>query len=180
MQVFDLWIPIVASGFASHVLSTIAWTAIHHHDREWNKAPNEDRLMDEIAKGIPPGQYIFPHTCDGKEAATQEFKDKQKKCSGILIVWPNPIQMGKAIGLTFTYFMVVAFVIGYLASLALPPGSSFLKVFQFATTCAMLPFCFGQFPFVFWFRRTVLLEVIDGLVFAIATGLIFASLWPAS
>ena len=179
MSVFDLWLPILLAGLATHVISTICWTALPHHKPEWQKIPAEDELLDWlVAKGVAPGQYIFPCTHDGKEAQCAEFKLKEAKGRGMIVLWDAPVHMGKAILQTLVFFMVAAFVIGYLASLALKPGAEFVKVFQFVMTAGVLTYLFGRYPCVFWFKRRMLMENIDSIAFALATGLIFASMWP--
>lgn len=179
LRVFDLWLPIVASGIATHVLSTLAWTVLPHHKPEWRHLPQEDQLHSLLTdKTVPPGQYIFPYAGDYQKVNTDEYRRKQEACSGMLIIWPTPTNMGKAIGLTLITFLIIAFVIGYLASLALPRGAEFQKVLQFVTTAGLLAHVSAKFPFVFWFRRKIAMDVIDGVVFALATGLTFAALWP--
>jgi hypothetical protein len=179
MSVFDLWLPILLAGLASHVLSTIAWTVMPHHKPEWNRLPIESELQDLIHKNaVATNQYMFPFAASGAEVQSEEFKQKQGKCTGMLVLWPTPLNMGKAIGFTLMFFLVSAFVMGYLASIALKPGAPFMRVFQFMTTAALLTHCAAIFPHAFWFRRKVGMELLDGVVFAIATGLIFASLWP--
>jgi len=181
MTVWELWLPILLTGLATHILSTIAWTVLPHHKPEWKKLPVEDELIEFIdTKNVPADQYIFPFSQDPQEMKSEQFKAKQGKCRGMLVLWPTPPHMGQAIGLTLAFFFVAAFVIAYLASLGLPRGASFLDVFQFVTTAALLTHCFGQFPGVFWFRRRVAMDLLDGAVFALATGLIFAALWPGS
>lgn len=179
MRVYDLWLPIALSGLATHILSTLAWTALPHHKPEWTKHPAEDDLHNLLTKGgTPPGQYIFPFTRSSEEAKSTAFQAKQGKCSGMLIVWPSPTHMGKAIGLTLAAFMIIAFVIGYLASIGLPRGAEFMRVLQFVTTAGLLAHVSAKFPFVFWFRRRIIMDVVDGIAYAFATGLIFAFLWP--
>ena len=181
MTVFDLWKPIVATGIATHVWSTLAWTALPHHKPEWTKVPVEDQLQDLIAnQQVPAGQYMFPFAEGGKDAATEEFKQKNAKCRGMLIVWAHPLTMGGAIIKTLAWFFVAAFTIGYLSSLALAPGAPFQKVIQFVTTAGLLTHVAAHFPHVFWFRRKIAMEVVDGVIQAAITGLIFAALWPAA
>lgn len=180
MSVFDLWLPIVLAGLATHILSTLAWTVLPHHRPEWQRLPDEDGLHAELVRrGVPPGQYMFPHAQSGQEAASEEYQKKQGLCRGMLVLWDSPLNMGAAIGKTLTFFFVAAFIIGYLASQGLPNGAPFLKVFQFVTTAGLLTHCAGVFPNVFWFRRKVAMELVDGAAYALATGLIFAGLWPA-
>ena len=179
MSVSDLWIPILLSGLATHILSTLAWTVLPHHKPEWKRMPEEDdlhRLLTE--KKVPPGQYVFPFAEGGADAKSEAYQKKASACAGMLIIWPSPPNMGKAIAFTLATFMVIAFVIGYLASLALPPGAAFMKVVQFVTTAALLAHIAAKDRFVFWFRRRTAMDVVDGVAFAVATGLIFAALWP--
>ncbi len=179
MSITELWLPIVLSGLATHILSTLAWTALPHHKPEWQKLPVEDELFDLLTqRQTAPGQYIFPFMRNPEVTKTDEFRQKSGKCSGMLVVWPNPIHMGKSIGLTFVTFMIIAFVIGYLASIGLPAGAGFTRVLQFVTTAGLLAHVSAKFPFVFWFPRRIAMDVLDGVVFAVATGLIFAWLWP--
>jgi hypothetical protein len=179
MTVYDLWLPILCAGIATHILSTLAWTVMPHHRPEWNSLTCEDEFQDFLAKkGIAPNQYIFPHAGDGSKINTEEFKSKAAKSSGTLVIWPTPTNMLQSILKTLAYFFVVAFVIGYLASQALPAGAPFLKVFQFVMTAGLLAYVSANFPYVFWFRRRIAMEVLDGVVFSLAAGLVFALLWP--
>ena len=96
------------------------------------------------------------------------------------MLWPAPPNMAVNIALTLAFFFAAAVVIGYLASLGLPPGASFLNVFRFVATAALLTHCAGQFPGVFWFRRRVAMDLLDRVAHAAATGLIFAAFWPSA
>ncbi|REJ82809.1 MAG: hypothetical protein DWQ34_03015 [Planctomycetota bacterium] len=181
MSVFDLWLPILAAGLATHVMSTLAWTVLPHHKPEWKKFPQEDKLLGLIDEGaVPAEQYIFPHAADAEEMKSEEFQQKQQKCRGTLILWPSPINMGAAIGKTLAFFFIAAFCIGYVASLAVEPGATFFRVFRVVATVALLTHCFGIFPNVFWFKQKVLLDLADKVAYALATGLIFAALWPSA
>ena len=180
MSVFDLWLPILLSGLATHILSTLAWMLLPHHKPEWNKLPVEDEFQDWLdEKGVAPDQYLFPHASDPAEMKSESFQQKQGKCRGMLVLWPAPPNMGANIGMTLGFFFVAAFLVGYVASLGLPNGALFLDVFRLVTTVAVLTHCAGQFPGIFWFRRRFAMDLVDGLAYAVATGLIFAALWPS-
>ena len=97
-----------------------------------------------------------------------------------MTVWEKPPNMGVAIGQTIVFFFIAAFLIGYLASLALTPGAEFMKVFQFATTAGLIAHCAGIFPGVFWFKHKVSMDLVDKLAYAVVTGLVFAQFWPAA
>lgn len=179
MTVYDLWLPILASGLATHVLSTLAWMVMPHHKPEWQKLPVEDELHNLFTKHqTQAGQFIFPFARDTKEQNSPDYQNKVGKCRGMLILWATPPNMGKAIGLTLLSFFVIAFVIGYLASIGLQRGADFTKVVQFVSTAGLLAHVAANFPHVFWFRRKISMEVLDGVIYALVTGLIFAFLWP--
>jgi hypothetical protein len=181
MSVYDLWLPILVTGIATHLLSTLAWMLLPHHRLEWQKIPAEEAFQDAIvAHNIGAGQYVFPFTQDMKEIKTEAFQKRQNTCQGMLVLRNSSLNMGAAILKTLTHFLVVAFVIGYLASLGLPAGAPFPKVVQFVTTAGLLTHCAAHFPHVFWFPRKIAMELIDGIVFSLATGLVFAAFWPAS
>jgi len=183
MSVFDLWLPILLAGVGTHVASTVAWMFMPHHKPEWNKLPGdaEDKLLDFVGQNkVPANQYLFPFCDDPKEMSSEEYKAKEGRCRGMLILWPTPANMGKAIGLTLAFFFVAAFLIGYLASNARPAGDKFMNVFQFVFTAGVLVHCLGPFPGVFWFRKFFAMEVLDGVVYSLITAAIFAALWPAA
>jgi hypothetical protein len=179
MSVLDLWLPIVLTGLATHILSTLAWTVLPHHKPEWVKMPAEDELYDLVTKRqVAPGQYIFPFVAKADDMKSEAFQEKSRRCTGMLVLWSSPTNMGKAMGLTLLAFMVIAFVIAYLSSIGLARGAAPMRVFQFVTTAGLLAHVAAKFPFVFWFRRKIAMDVLDGIVYAVVTGLIFAFLWP--
>jgi len=51
-------------------------------------------------------------------------------------------------------------------------------MFQFVTTAGLRAHVAAKFPHVFWFRRKIAMDVVDGIVYAIATGIVFGLLWP--
>ncbi|MEM6330466.1 MAG: hypothetical protein AAF790_09470 [Planctomycetota bacterium] len=180
MTVYELWLPILLAGLAVHVCSTLAWVVLPHHKPEWTRLEGEDDLIDWLdARGVPVGQYVFPFAAD-HDGTSEKFKSQAARCRGTLVLWPHVPSMGKNIALTLTHFLAAAAVIGYLASLALSPGDGFWAVFQFTAVAGVLTHVFCGLSNVIWFRRKVLMDLIDGAVYAAVTGLVFASLWPGA
>ena len=177
LGVLDLWLPILVTGIVTHVLSTLFWIVLPHHKPEWQALPHEGEFLDWIkTKQIPQSQYVFPFP--QKDSSAAEESGKKAQCSGMLVLWGPPRSMGINIAYTLAFFFVAAFAIAYLSSLALPSDAEFGRVFQFVTLAGLLTHCAGQFPGVFWFRRKVAMDLLDGIAFALATGLVFALLWP--
>ena len=181
MTVYDLMLPIAATGFANHIMSMLAWMTLPHHKQEWQELPIEDEFFDLVEeKNVPPGQYLFPHAENPDAMKSEEYQKKMNRVRGTMVLWEQPPNMLAPIRLTLSFFFIVAFVIAYLASLALEPGAEFMKVFQFVTTAGLLAHCAGVYPGVFWFKRKVAMDMIVTVAYAIVTGLIFAAFWPAA
>lgn len=191
-----LWLPILLAGVAVWIASAIAWMAIGHHKKDRDPLPNEPEFMDALrGMNIPPGVYGFPDFCKHdnlprkeRMAALKELYDTRPM--GLLRIW-GEMNMGLNMLLTFLFYIITSAVIAYLAWAALPhasaqiPGaessSIFWKVFQVTGTAGILAYCFATFPGDLWFqnkRRAMVMNVIDGIVFGLITGVIFASLWP--
>ena len=197
-----LWLPILVSGVCVWFASFIAWMAIGHHKRDRDAIPTppgEREFIDAITRmNIRPGNYGFPDFCqhDGlprkeRMEALKALYDKHPQ--GLLRVWA-PTNMGANMLLTFLFYLVTSAVIGYLGWAALPHGSSsvtipgaeagrsmFWKAFQVLGTAGILAYCFASFPGDLWFqkkRRAMAMDWLDGIVFGLITGAIFAWLWP--
>ena len=85
----------------------------------------------------------------------------------------------KAPGSSFpAYWMASALTIGYLATIALHQETSLVDVFRFTATAGVLTHVAAGAPHIIWFRRKFLLDALDGLAYALATGAAFAWLWP--
>lgn len=173
MSVWELWLPIVAAGFATHLLSTLAWTVLPHHKPEWRRLALGDGLDEALkSRGAEAGEQYLLSTSD------DEHDMDPGKCRGTLILWDHTPSMGKNIGMTLAYFFATAFAIAYLASMAFSRESAAIDLFRFTATAALLTHAVGRLPSVIWFRRKFLMDCLDGVAYALATGAAFALLWP--
>lgn len=172
VDLLDLWLPILVAWIATHVLSTIAWTALPHHRPEWRHLSAQGPMADAMAAaGTKPGeQYLIS---EGEEGDLDPGK-----CRGMLILWNHTPNMGANIGMTAGFFLFAAIAIGYLASIALTSETSSLDVFRFTATAGFLTHVAAGVPTIIWFRRKFLMDLLDGLAYALATGAAFALLWP--
>jgi hypothetical protein len=178
----QLWLPIIASAAAVWILAATMWMAMPHHKGDHSQLADEDGVMDALRPmNIPPGNYMFPK-CSHKDAQSPEFKAKwERGPAGMLSVWPSTMSMGKPMILSFLVYLAVSFFIAYLGSMALPAGAGFSKVFQVLGTAGVLAYCFGHLPQGIWFQaypRAMIACIIDGAVFGLTTGAIFAAMWP--
>lgn len=182
---FSLWLPILFSAAAVWVVSTLFAMPFLHHKSDWIglSAPEEDAFLDYLRKsGIKPGNYLFPDFRTREAMGSEKVKRALEQGPvGHLSLWPAPLTMGGKLGATFLVFVMVSVLIAYLASVALPKAAGFAKVFQVVGTAGVLAYSFSFIPNAIWFgayRRTIVLSVIDGIVFGAITGSIFAWYWP--
>jgi hypothetical protein len=188
-----LWLPILLSAAAVWVVSIIFGMALPHHKQDWIGLPapqgGEDGFMDDLRKrGIKPGNYLFPdfRSGGGREAMKSEKVQKALKEGpvGHLSLWQTPLTMGDKLVGTFIVYLIVSTLIAYLTRVALSPLSgtaSFAKVFQVAATAGILAYCFSFIPSALWwgsYKRTIVANVIDGVIYGAITGAIFAWRWP--
>jgi hypothetical protein len=184
-----LWLPILLSAAAVWIVSMIVWMALPHHKGDFIGLPDEDGFMDYIrTSGIKPGNYTFP---DSRGRAAMQSEKVQKAWKegpvGHLSVWPTPLTMGGKLITTFIVYLVVSILIAYLTRVAVPPTSgatpppTFARVFQVATTAGILAYCFSFIPSAIWwssYKRTIVANFVDGIIYGVITGAIFAWLWP--
>lgn len=199
----NLWLPIVVSGVAVWFASALCWMAVGHHNKDRDPIPEgrEQEFMDTITRlNIRPGCYGFPDFFQCKNLPAAERKQAMREIynrhpQGLLRVW-SPTNMGLNMALTFLFYLVTSAAIAYLAWAALPhaetvasvgtatiatSGAPFAKVFQVVGTAGILAYCFASFPNDLWFqqkRRAMAMNLIDGVIFGLITGAIFAWLWP--
>ncbi|HSZ56285.1 MAG TPA: hypothetical protein VK797_11530 [Tepidisphaeraceae bacterium] len=178
-----LWLPILLSAAAIWVISLIVWMALPHHKQDFIGLPDEDGFMDYLRKrGIKPGNYVFPDFRDPKAMKSEKVqKALEEGPVGHLSVWPTPLTMGSKMFATFIVYLVVSILIAYLTRVALPGPAPFAKVFQVAATAGILAYCFSFIPNAVWFgsyKRTIVANVVDGIVYGLITGALFAWLWP--
>ena len=169
----ELWLPILAAGLATHVLSTLFWTVSPHHRPEWGFLPAGGDVDAALkAHGATPGkQYLL---------SSGEPDDKDPaKCTGMVILWNHTPNMGKNIVMTLAFFFFAAATIGYLASIALGRESAPMDVFRFTATAGFLTHVLAGIPTIIWFRRKFVMDLLDGVAYALATGAAFMLLWPS-
>jgi hypothetical protein len=175
-----LWMPIVLSAVVLFFASFVAWTVLTHHESDFAKAPNEEKLMEHVRElQLPPGSYMFPWCShkDMKDPARQERYKRGPR--GKLVIWDMP-NMGRNLILTLVYFLIVAAVTAYIGFAAMGHTDDKMHVFRIIGTIGVLVFASsGQLNAV-WFPRRTVMDFVDGVVFGILMGLIFAGLWPGA
>jgi hypothetical protein len=184
MSLFDLWLPVLLSGVAVFLVSSIIHMCLHWHKGDYVKMPGEEDVLAAMRSAkLEPGQYMFPCPSSMKDMATPEMMAKYEKGPvGFMSVLPNgPPAMGGALLLWFLYSLLIAAFVGYTASIALPAGASYREVFRLTATVAVMGFAVGNLVDSIWkgVRWAVTLRfVVDGVLYGLATAGVFGWLWP--
>ena len=178
-----LWLPILLSAAGVWILSAIVWMALPHHKQDFIALSDEDAFIDYLRKsGIKPGNYVFPDFRDREAMKSEKICKAMKEGPvGHLSVWQTPVTMGGKMVATFIVYLVVSTLIAYLTRVASPGAAPFPRVFQVAASAGILAYCFSFIPNALWFgsyRRTIVANFIDGLIYGAITGAIFAWRWP--
>ena len=178
----SLWLPIIVSGIVLFFASWIAWMLSPHHKADWKHLPDEDAFCKMVREGgIPPGQYMFPHCPTPEEYKSEAFHARLKAGpNGLLYVWKPGGGMGFNMLLTFLLFTAISFVIAYLAGMVIEPGAGGWFVFRFVGTAGILVYAASGLLNAIWFRRKIVGDIIDGIVYGLLTGAVFAFLWPGT
>ncbi len=176
----SLWLPILVSAVVLFLMSFVFWTMLPHHGQDYRKLPNEDGFLGSIREGkIPSGRYMFPFVGDHKNAQKEEIKAKCEQGPMGTITIFGKVNMGRNLGLTFLFFLVTSAIIAYVLWTVFAGSSpDFARVFRVAGTVSVLAYCVAGIPNDIWFRRPFVTNFIDGIAYAMVSGLLFAALWP--
>ncbi len=177
-----LWLPILASGFAVFVVSSLIWAVIQYHNSDWQKLPDEDAARAAL-KGVPVGQYALPHAADNAAKADEAWQAKYREgpVAMLTIVPHGDLSMGKQLGQWFVYCVIISIFVAYIAGSTLAAGADYLKVFQVTSTTTLLAHGGAAGLNMIWFGHTVgrtVKDIFDALVYGLVTAGIFGWLWP--
>jgi len=180
----SLWIPILLSAVAVFVASSIIHMVLGYHRNDFRGFSNEEGVMDALRKfDIPPGDYCFPRPQGPKDLRSPAFVEKMNRGPiGLMTIRTSGSPaMGRSLALWFIYCVVVSFFAAYVACHALRAGAGMRPVMRFTGVTAFACYAVGLWQFTIWYWRsavTTLKSTLDGLIYAVVTGLIFGWLWP--
>lgn len=183
----SLWLPILLAAVFVFVASSIIHMFLGYHNKDLDKIPNEDGVMDAIrGLDVPPGDYMFPHHGgDANAMKSEAFREKATRGPrGLLTIFDNtgdPFAMGAQFTQWFLYCVLVSVFAAYIAGRALEPGAPYLEVHRFAGATAFAGYGLALLQRSIWWKQkwsTTLKGVFDALIYALLTGGTFGWLWP--
>ncbi len=180
----ELWLPIVLAAVMVFIVSSIVHMVLRYHRTDYKGMPDEEAVRAALGKqNLAPGVYPIPYTPDMKQMNAPETIKKYEEGPVALITMlrKGRISMGPYLGKWFVYCLLISFVVAYVVSRTLVPGTAYLQVFRVAGTAAWLGYAGGSISAGIWKGlpwSVVIKEVFDGLLYALATAGVFGALWP--
>ena len=146
---------------------------------------NEDEVRAALRGGANrPGLYQLPYCTPERlqEPAMQE-KFREGPNALVLVRADGAMNLGVYLAQWFGYCLLVAACVAYLGAHTLAAGAPFAQVLRVTGTAALLAFSLGNVPNAIWWAHpwaSVAKYAVDGAIYAVLTGLVFAWLWPAA
>ena len=120
-MLMSLLLPVVLSAVALFFASFLSWMILQIHKQDWVKIEKEDEVIAALtAAEVPAGNYMIPSCVDMKDMQSEEYTKKWEEGPRGTLALFGKVSMGRNLGLTFVYFLVVSFCLAYLAQ----PGRS--------------------------------------------------------
>jgi len=179
-----LWLPILLSAIFVWIASAIVWMALPHHKSDYKGLPDEETARQALLpQNLSPGQYNIPHLYSREDIKKPKVKKKfEDGPAGFITIVPKGIpRMGKGLGLTFIFYLIIGIFIAYLTSRTLTSGAPYLAVFRISGAVAWLAYGTGVVQDAIWFGRpwsSVFKHLFDALIYALLTAGTFGWLWP--
>jgi hypothetical protein len=158
--------------------------ALPIHKGDYRKLKDEDALLEAMrARGVEPGNYMFPCPGSIKEMGSPEMCEKFRTgpVGWLTVLPPGGFQIGKSLICWFVFCLIIGTLVAYLGWHGLGPGADYRKVFRITGTAAILGYGIGQFPDSIWRGQrwsTTAKHVLDGIVYGLLTAGTFGWLWP--
>ena len=186
VSLLSLWAPILLGTLLAWVASALIHMLLKYHNADHRALPNEAEVAAAIAAGRPsPGIHTLPHCSDMKQmgdpALQQRFRDGP--VAVVTVMRPGLPAMGKLMLQQILYFLFGTALVGFCATLALPPGASYLVVFHFVAVVGFLAFGWAVIPYSIWYGHpwaTSARYLLDGLIYALVIAGCYGWLWPSA
>jgi hypothetical protein len=177
----SLLLPVLVSGVALFFASFLTWMVLQIHKQDWVKLEKEDDIIAALKTAeVPNGNFMIPGCVDMAEMKSEEYTKKYEDGPrAVLTVFAN-VGMGRNLGLTFVYFLVVSFCLAYLAQLHIPARADFMTVFRFVATAGLMTFLAAIVQHAIWFHNRIVGHIIESVLYAVIVGAIFGAMWPAA
>ncbi|MBD3867972.1 MAG: hypothetical protein IFK94_07600 [Acidobacteria bacterium] len=184
VTLFELWLPILVSAVFVFIASSIIHMALPIHKNDYDKLPDEDRLLSAMRDAkVGRGDYFFPFACH-KDLNSEETKKKFSLGPvGFITVRPNgPPAMGKALVQWFLLTIFMGVLVGYVTGVTCGPGTDYLRIFRISGAVAFIGYVASVPSESIWKGTkwsSTFKMMFDGAIYALVTAGVFGWLWPS-
>jgi len=184
MPFLSLWMQVLASAAVVFVISSVLHMALTYHRADYKRLPNEDAVRDALGKGsLPPGLYQVPYCASSKEMQepAQQAKYAQGPIAVIAVIANGTPSLGKYLTQWFAFCVFMSFTAAYIARHTLHPGDDRVLVMQITGAVAFTGYGLTNILDSIWKGQpwsNTARSLIDGVIYAVATGATFCLLWP--
>jgi len=185
ISIAELWLPVLLTSVVVFFASAIIWMLLPHHkkDIQFLKDGEDEYIKTLESIRLKPGLYMYPG-CDSTDMKTDEGKAKWNAGPwGMLTIYGGKPNFGMNLAKTFLAFLAITIFVAYITGISVAPGADYIHVFRVAGTTAILGHCMGGLvgdTFMGKPTRFMITDFIDGIVYALITAGILASMWPAA
>lgn len=182
----SLWLPILVSTVAVFVLSAVLHMVFKYHNADYKKLPDEDAVGEVMRKHpAAPGLYVIPHCVDSKSMKDPAVIKKYETgpVAIIAVLRSGAPNLGKHLAQWFVLCLLVSFTAAYMARHALSAASDGLMVMRITGTVAFAAYGYGFFHDSIWHGvpwSNSIRGLIDAVIYAVVTGLVFRLMWPGA
>ena len=182
-EILSVWLPTVVSAVAVFIASSLVHMVARWHANDQSKLPNEDAVMDAL-RGAPPGEYRMPFGASMEEMKSPAFIEKAKRGPmGIVGISGGDFQevFQRALQLWFVYCLVVSFLSGHIAHVALHGNADTHDIVHTVGLIAFMGYGMALAQQSIWGPKKwwpTAKGMIDALIYAAVTAGVFVWLWP--
>jgi len=185
VALMDLWLPVLVATICVFFASSIIWMILPYHKKDIQFLPNEGELTSKVLEmNIKPGLYMFPNCQTSDEMRSDEYKERFEKGPwGTITVMGAKPNFGLNLLKTFIAYLVITIFVAYITAASTQGGADYLAVFQVAGAAGILGHCMGGLAGDFFLgkpTRFIFTSFIDGVIFAMITAGVIASMWPGA
>lgn len=180
----SLWLPGVVSAVAVFFLSSLLHMVLKYHKDDFRRLAGEDAVADALRRAAPaPGVYAIPYVEPSQfkdPAVRKRFEDGP--IAHIHIAPNGPPAMGRYLSQWFLFCLLTSFVTAYVARHTLTYRTPGLEILRITGVVSFVAYAFGYLQDSIWRAvpwSTALRGILDAVIYAVATGLVFRLLWPA-
>lgn len=127
---------------------------------------------------------MYPNCQDPKDYKSDDYKRRFEQGPwGVITVFPNRPNFAVNLLRSYLSFLAITAVIAYIASVGLGRDAAYIQAFQICAAAGILGYCMGGLANDFFLgkpTRFIITSFIDGIVFALITAGILASMWPGA